>query len=105
MDLIEKLCRENFLLPLILINCIVLNTMHRMRWRAKYTKVDYKHGSTRQKTSFAWCPTYIAGEMVWLEFYEVLQVYIIDEVELELVAGEKNFFAQSRWKDVSKRTL
>lgn len=75
-----------------------------MRWKAKYTKTDYPHGSTRLKRVFSFLPVYIAGNMVWLENYEILQAYIIREHELE-VEGEKAFFSIAEWTDISKRVI
>lgn len=73
-----------------------------MKWKAKYTKVDYPNLATRVKRVFAWKPTYIAGLIVWLQYYEVLQVYEIKEFIVE-IDGEKVYFSKSDWIDLSKR--
>lgn len=75
-----------------------------MRYKSKYTKADHQHGATRLKRVFSWLPTYIGGEMVWLETYEVLQAFIIVEYNLE-INKEKVYFAVSKWVDVSKRVI
>lgn len=75
-----------------------------MKWKARYTRAEYSHGTTRMKRCFAWLPVYISGTMVWMETYEVLQAYLIKEHELE-VDGEKSFFGSGKWRDISKRTI
>lgn len=73
-----------------------------MRWKAKHTRIEIKDGTTRLKRLFAWLPTYIAGTIVWLEQYEILQVYIILEQKVKI--EEKEFtFAIGNWKNLSKR--
>lgn len=75
-----------------------------MRWKAKFTKSDYQHGTTRMKRVFSWIPTYIAGDMIWFETYEILQAYVIEEHKLE-IEGESIIFGSGRWKDISKRII
>lgn len=48
-----------------------------MKWKAKITRPEIKQGSTRLKRVFAWLPKYIDGSFIWLETYEILQMYII----------------------------
>jgi len=79
-----------------------------MIWKAKYTKTDYAHGTTRLKRVFAWRPTYVDGDVVWLEFYEVLQVYEILRFALRLDPAkptEMTEFLVGKWVDVSKRLM
>ena len=75
-----------------------------MRKKAKFTRADYAHGTTRQKRVFAFWPTYVSGEIVWLETFEVLQAYLIEEIELT-VDGRKQFFGIGTWRNVSKRII
>lgn len=75
-----------------------------MRKKAKYTATQYPAGATRQKRVFAWRPTYVAGDIVWLEYYEVLQAYIIDEIPLRL-EGKDQLFTVGAWRDISKRLM
>lgn len=75
-----------------------------MKWKAKFTRIDYPNFSTRTKTVFAWTPTYISGSFVWLENYEILQVFVITEYNLE-IEGEKVYITKSDWTDLSKRAI
>lgn len=75
-----------------------------MRWKAKYTKADYANGTQRFKRIFSWLPTYINGQIVWLETYEVLQLYIIKEYSTD-IEGKKVFFHKGRWENISKRII
>lgn len=66
-----------------------------MRWLAKHTKIEPVDGSVRVERRFAFFPHYIAGTMVWLETYEILQVYriheekvTIDDKQITLLAGQ-----------------
>lgn len=56
-----------------------------MRWKAKPPPV---FGDLRIVTHFAWSPVTICGVVVWLERYQVTQVYL-----------------PYRWKDDSKELL
>jgi len=79
-----------------------------MRWKAKYTKAEYKPGTTRLKRVFAFIPTYINGEMVWLETYDVLQVYHSQQYNCklpDLKETEESVFNVCRWVNLSKRTI
>lgn len=77
-----------------------------MRYKAKYTRADYAHGTTRLKRAFAWIPVYINGENIWLENYEILQAYLIKELSLKIEGKDKPvFFSSGKWVNVSKRIL
>jgi hypothetical protein len=71
---------------------------------AAYTKPDYAPGATRLKRVFAFKPTYVAGYIVWLSFYEVLQGYIEQQYRLRVEGAEKGFVV-GEWKDISKRII
>lgn len=73
-----------------------------MQWKAKYTTADYSEGTTRLKRVFAWLPTYINGVKVWLETYEILQVYVIDK-DTVLIEEKQTVFSNGFWKNLSKR--
>jgi len=77
-----------------------------MRWKAKYTKAEYSNKTTRLKRKYAFLPVYIAGDMIWLETYEVLQAYIVEEVSVILENSESLvFFQRASWIDLSKRII
>lgn len=75
-----------------------------MRWKSKYTKADYQHGTTRLKRSFAWLPVYISGVVVWLERYETLQMYKITN-ENVIIDQQETLFASGSWQNLSKRCI
>jgi len=76
-----------------------------MRWKAKYTKSAIPHKTTRLMRKFAWLPTYIAGSRVWLETYEILQAYLVEEIELSIENEEPVYFLIGYWKNISKRII
>lgn len=73
-----------------------------MRWKAKHTRLEIQSGTTRLKRIFAWFPTYIAGDIAWLEHYEMLQVYIISD-QIVTIEEKEITFAIGVWKNLSKR--
>lgn len=73
-----------------------------MRWKAKYTKADYQHGTTRLKRSFAWWPLYISGNMVWFETYETLQVYKVVK-ETAIIEEQETLFEIGSWINLDRR--
>lgn len=73
-----------------------------MRWQAKHTRLEIPNGSTRLKRIFAWWPTYISGQIAWLETYEILQVYIIIEQKV-IIEEKETIFAICKWTNLSKR--
>lgn len=79
-----------------------------MRWKAKYTEAHYTHGTSRLKRVFAWLPTYVDGTVVWLETYEILQMYnvLAYTVLLDPTNPKEwtNFYI-GNWMDVSKRLI
>ena len=79
-----------------------------MVWKAKYTRANYANGTTRLKRVFAFLPTYIDGNIIWLATFEVLQVYVI-EVTLAMMdpakPNEATEFKTGSWIDISKRLI
>jgi hypothetical protein len=73
-----------------------------MKWNARHTEPEIKEGSTRLVRRFAWLPEYVAGQMVWLEDYEILQGWVNFTYTVEL-DGEKKTFVVSKWIELSKR--
>lgn len=73
-----------------------------MQWKSRYTKADYANGSTRLKRRFAWLPVYISGTYVWLEGYEILQVFVVTR-QVAVIDEEEKSFNLSKWVDLSKR--
>jgi hypothetical protein len=79
-----------------------------MIWKAKYTHAKYANGTTRLKRVFAFLPTYIDGNIIWLSTYEILQAYVIQTTLAMLDLNEPNKatkFESGSWIDISKRLI
>lgn len=75
-----------------------------MRIKAKYVLPETEAGTTRLKRTFAVLPVRIADTWVWLEFYEVLQAYLVTPVLLQ-IKGKPTTFTLGKWTDVSTRLI
>lgn len=75
-----------------------------MRRKSKYVFADPPQGTTRLKRVFAWTPQYIDGDYVWLEYYEILQAFLIFEYKIQIDTEVKGVKV-SEWKDISKRVI
>lgn len=77
-----------------------------MIWKAKYTKETYQPGTTRVKRVFAWLPFEINGDMVWLETYEIYQLYISKEhTVIDVEQSKTLLFKVNEWINLSYRTI
>lgn len=75
-----------------------------MKWKSKYTKPQITPNSTRLLRKFAWVPRYIDGNVVWLEYYEVLQGYIPMNYSVHLDGKNVNFIVLE-WINLSERLV
>lgn len=75
-----------------------------MRRKSKYVIPDPNLGTTRLKRVFAWSPTQIDGNVVWLEYYEILQAFLVFDYKI-LLDTEFKTVKVSEWKDISKRLM
>lgn len=75
-----------------------------MKRKAKYVSTDPEPGTTRLKRVFAWTPKNIDGTIVWLEYFEVLQAFIIFEYTIVLDKSPKKA-SVGRWEDISNRVI
>jgi hypothetical protein len=75
-----------------------------MRRKSKYVIPDPNLGTTRLKRVFAWSPTHIDGNVVWLEHYEILQAFLVFEYKI-ILDSESKTVKVSEWKDISKRLM
>ena len=79
-----------------------------MKWKARYTETHYPHGTSRLKRCFAWVPVYVDGTIVWLETYEILQMYsvTVHTVILDPANNKEltNFYS-GNWVEISKRLI
>ncbi len=73
-----------------------------MRWQSKHIRAEIPNGFTRLKRRFSWLPIYILGTIVWLESYEILQVYIISQQKV-IIEEKEITFAIGKWVNLSKR--
>jgi hypothetical protein len=75
-----------------------------MKWYAKRIIQEPTDGSTQLIRKFAWLPVLIAGQKVWMETYEVLQVWEVKRTTVRI--EEKDIvFAIGRWINLSKRII
>lgn len=75
-----------------------------MRWKSKYVVQPPQPGQHRLFRKFAWLPKRIGGDVAWLEFYEVLQAYLVDRVVLQ-IQDKPATFTVGKWTDVSTRII
>jgi hypothetical protein len=73
-----------------------------MKWPAKHTRIEPLAGTTRINNRFAWLPTYINGFIVWLSWFEALQVYRITE-EKVTIDDKTVTFLPGKWVNITKR--
>lgn len=73
-----------------------------MRWKASVTKANYETGATRTRRVFALKPTYVNGEIVFLGFFEILEMYEVKIVQA-LVDGVLTSFKIAQWVEISRR--
>jgi hypothetical protein len=65
-----------------------------MRWRT--VKPVPKHGEIRTRHKFAWRPTEVEDHTVWLEFYQITEVWI---------EYDKRHEIPGYWHQISKNLL
>lgn len=75
-----------------------------MRWLARHTITDYPQGATRLHRRFAWLPVYISGSRVWLEFFEILQMYNVLTYTAKVDDTDVSFRV-GNWINLSKRVI
>lgn len=77
-----------------------------MIWKAKYSKETYQPGITRVKRVFAWLPFEINGDVIWLESYEIYQLYTTKDYPVVDVPTSKTLlFKVNEWINLSYRTI
>lgn len=75
-----------------------------MRLKAKYIANDPEAGTVRVRREFAWSSKTIAGERIWLEFYEVLEVWVMSVYDAK-VDGKAIKITAGRWVDTETRLI
>ena len=75
-----------------------------MKVKAKYVVTPPEAGSVRLRRKFAWLPKRVADTWVWMEFYEILQAWLVTPVVLP-IKGKPTTFTLSKWTDVDTRLI
>jgi hypothetical protein len=75
-----------------------------MRWHSKHTEIEIKDAATRLERVFAWMPTRISNEIVWLETYEILQMFHVKQYNIT-IDNKPVFFKVGEWVNISKRII
>lgn len=73
-----------------------------MKWPAKVTRKPPEDGDVRLFRKFAYLPFYIDGVIVWLEYYETLQVYKTKK-EVVKIDNELIEFLAGQWVNLADR--
>lgn len=61
-----------------------------------------KFGTTRKRVKFAYFPTLVGTALIWLELFEVLEVWSVDAYTVE-IDGTAAVFHLGKWVELSKR--
>lgn len=72
-----------------------------MVWKAKTTRPVYAERTLRERRKFAWIPAYIDGDIVWLETYKILQMFVIKYYNI----SENQAAQVTEWVDISKSLI
>lgn len=75
-----------------------------MRLKTKFVHSDIESGTTRLRRVFAWFPIVIGGDRIFLEYYEILEGYIVNEYIVQIDDAPKSIKAGS-WVKLSKRLI
>jgi len=73
-----------------------------MRWNAANIATEIANGTLRLQRRFAWLPVYIHAKYVWLEFFEILQMYEVKTYHA-LIDNQLTAFQSGKWINLSKR--
>lgn len=65
-------------------------------------KPSRKFGDVRKRVKFALLPARVGDALVWLELFEVLEVWKVEAYEVE-VDGKLAAFELSEWVEISRR--
>lgn len=73
-----------------------------MTWKAKFGKETNRVGDTREIRIFAWLPKTIDGYVVWLEKYQIKQIYWLTEYP-DVAANVA--YQVYEWKNIAYKIL
>lgn len=74
-----------------------------MRLKSK-EQPTYQEGETRESLRFAWLPHYVGNVRIWLQKYEVLEVYHIEKIPATL-DGMPYVFTIGKWIKATERLI
>jgi hypothetical protein len=72
-----------------------------MTWPTKTAVENYNEGATRLQRRFAYWPVRIDGFYVWMQFYEVYQIWEVKRYKID----DKYTAIVAAWIDLSKRII
>jgi hypothetical protein len=75
-----------------------------MRTKTKFVFADPEPGTTRLRRVFAWLPKVINGEKIWLEYYDVLEGFIVADYQVR-IDGDLKGVRVSNWLTLDKRVI
>lgn len=73
-----------------------------MVYKARYANQTFHDGDTRIKRVFAWLPFRINDDFVWLETYEILQLY--KTIQYPVTTNQKAYTV-NEWINLSYRII
>lgn len=75
-----------------------------MKWKAKYLTNDPESGTVRVRRKFAWTPTQIEGDIVFLAHYDILEAFIVNAYRVRIDGHPKELTAGA-WIPIEKRLI
>lgn len=74
-----------------------------MVWKAKEV-INLKNGDTRRIMHFAYLPIQIDDDILWLGYYETLELWVVI-VKIVMLEGKQLEFTYGNWEVISKRIV
>lgn len=75
-----------------------------MRWKAAI-KPSYKVGSIHSVIRFAWIPKHVGDFVIWLQRYETVYTYTLQQVKAEVSTAEAREFNIYSWTKLLDREI
>ncbi len=77
-----------------------------MRWYSKFVINDPPIGTMRFRRVFAWWPTLIKNEFIWLARFEVLEIFVnFDYKGIDLAQKQEHIVVVKKWVETGKRFI
>lgn len=74
-----------------------------MVWKTA-TRPDYPDGTNKIVPKFAWFPTYIDGNIIWLSHYQIIMIFEHTK-HITKISNQDVGFITTEWVEVSKRLI